>query len=327
MIRKIILVFIIGFLSFWLITAYIIKSNVKYIIDRFNSDSFKILYDDASVSGFPFGWKIKIDHPRFTRTTLLSSVNYEFDYIDFVFSISLKKIKMYLGKQIIVRSIYEDNVREYKILSNDEMIASLYTDKNIYFIDDLDHEDLIEHFLFDAQAIAAFDDEKQIFSLGNLGIEIKKGLDEQYNKFGISVICDFENDDDLAFTKASLESKLNYLSPKLDLENKEFDRKIDFKRFFIKLDDSYVDLIGSIMLYKKNLPHGSFDIEFKNYRDVVDILVPDDFVLPQEYIKESITKAIFDGNKNRVDSDIVNLKMEFSDTGIVLDNIKFLEAK
>ena len=66
MIRKIAIVFVALFVVSWIALAHFAKSKVTLFISNLQTDNAKISYSDASISGFPFAWKVRLASPKIT---------------------------------------------------------------------------------------------------------------------------------------------------------------------------------------------------------------------------------------------------------------------
>ena len=63
-----------------------------------------------------------------------------------------------------------------------------------------------------------------------------------------------------------------------------------------------------------------------DYENLVNILVPDDFIFSKSYMKRFIAKASAIDFSNAI-TNKANFDIEFSDKGIVLGNVNLLEQK
>ena len=68
------------------------------------------------------------------------------------------------------------------------------------------------------------------------------------------------------------------------------------------------------------------NLSIKIFENLVNILVPDDFIFSKSYVKRFIAKAAAIEFSNAI-TNKVNFDIEFSDKGIVLGNANLLEQK
>ena len=79
-------------------------------------------------------------------------------------------------------------------------------------------------------------------------------------------------------------------------------------------------------LARNDAPKGKISVKLVEYENLVNILVPDDFIFSKSYVKRFIAKAAAIEFSNAI-TNKVNFDIEFSDKGIVLGNANLLEQK
>ena len=68
------------------------------------------------------------------------------------------------------------------------------------------------------------------------------------------------------------------------------------------------------------------NISMTQYQDVVDLLVPEDFMISKSYIKKVIAKATMASlNKVASNDDALKFEVSFSDKGVSIGNLNLLE--
>jgi hypothetical protein len=75
-IRKVILLIVLGFSIFWFAIGYGLKHFVASKLQEVNSDNFKISYTNLNLSGFPKFWKINVNDIKIT--TINNIYSHEF---------------------------------------------------------------------------------------------------------------------------------------------------------------------------------------------------------------------------------------------------------
>ena len=81
---------------------------------------------------------------------------------------------------------------------------------------------------------------------------------------------------------------------------------------YLQLITNKVD--GVLKLAKTSLPKGKMNITMNQYQDVVDLLVPEDFMISKSYIKKIIAKATMASlNKVASNDDALEFEVNFSD--------------
>ena len=70
------------------------------------------------------------------------------------------------------------------------------------------------------------------------------------------------------------------------------------------------------------------DVSMLRYQDIIDIFIPENFMISGSYIKKIIAKAVLpEINKVATNADKIDFKIRFSDDGVYLGQINLLELK
>jgi hypothetical protein len=133
----------------------------------------------------------------------------------------------------------------------------------------------------------------------------------------------------LTIAKAHLFLDLNYIMRDEQFSsvgNFDYDHKLDINKGLLKFDNASIGIDGVVKLAKTSLPKGKMNIAMNQYQDVVDLLVPEDFIISKSYIKKIIAKATMASlNKVASNGDAVEFDVNFSDKGVTIGKLNLLE--
>ena len=107
-------------------------------------------------------------------------------------------------------------------------------------------------------------------------------------------------------------------------KNNNFDYKIQLLNAKVNLNNSSLDLKGSVALSSNNSPQGKISIELVDYANFIDFLLPDDFIFSKSDAKDFIAKAAAVELNNEVTNKI-NFDLEFSNKTISLGRLNLSE--
>lgn len=329
MIRKVILFFIIVLVTLWFFGAHLVKNRLLDAVHEFESDNIKISHQGAKISGFPFFWQVDFISPKISlidqksiREVSLSKLRVKTDYL-------IQNIKFDFGKEVQYSdmNISEDKI-EYDFVSNKGMKidlsfeAPLYLQefdsawKNITSLTKCDFGTVaVNHGgskLFEFSDIQALAESKQINAVSHLNVK----LTGNYNA----------EDEYAKVKKAHLLVDLSYLvnNPLLSVEDHpvDFERKLEFAKFQVKLDDASLGVQGDLSLSRSSLPRGDFAVSLVKYQDVISKIVPEDFIISQSYIKQAVGKAAVAELGPNVQN--ITFKIFFSNKGVSIGQVSAL---
>ena len=135
MIRKIALAFIILFVVSWMALAHFARFKVISFINNSQTDNVKISYTDSSISGFPFGLKVRFVSPKITIIDQDTSREIYSDYMDCTFDYKFGKAELSFGKNLYYNSASEEPSTAYKINSEQNIIGFVDFVDVLYKID------------------------------------------------------------------------------------------------------------------------------------------------------------------------------------------------
>ena len=124
---------------------------------------------------------------------------------------------------------------------------------------------------------------------------------------------------------------LSYLTKKSvfnEEEKPDFERKLEISNASLKFNNAALDVSGVLKLTRSSLPRGAIDVSMVQYQDVIDTLIPEDFMMSNSYIKNIISKAtLFDLNNTELNTNNVDFKIHFSNQGISVGKPNLFELK
>ncbi|WP_316354603.1 hypothetical protein [Candidatus Trichorickettsia mobilis] len=335
MIRKLLLFIILTFVTFWFAGAYLIKYRVTSIIKQLDTDNIKITYDKLAISGFPKMWKIEIIAPQIRLIDHTSVHDLHIPKLLCLLDFSFKKMKLLLEPVFHYQQLVKDQIKEYKIHAADtNIIISLKLDQPLYQLSDQAQlATIIKSFELNNTSLTVSNNHQDIFDINDLGIFV-----------AASLLADSE--DILLRMKAVYKSKnetLNLNSAVIDFDAlfkfvKNTDNTTLYNKGFtinnlhIGLEKAKVNLHGTMNLSKGTLPQGRFFVNLNNYNEVVDKLVPDNFIISRPIFKKLITRAVsIDSNLNNSSNIVIpndaQFDIVFSEKGINIGSINLLDLK
>jgi len=329
-IRKIILFIIVALVVTWLAGAHIIKNRLIMIAEDASSDNIKFSYQDTKISGFPFSWQVTFISPKLTitdqkslREIFIPSLNTKFDY-------SMQGVVFNSGQIIYCNDIQGPLVQEYQFISDQDISVNAYFTESLYFMDSaLQWKDFISAIKFDLSSIKMDLAGREIFTMSDIQVRSRQEQNDFISSMQLKLVGNYSASASyLNVSKAHLLVDLSYLinNHLLESEGKiDFDRKLKLSKIKLYLDNASLDLSGVLNLTRSSLPHGELDVSLVQYHDVINAVVPDDFMFSADYIKKIIAKATLSDANN--DSNNVEFKVRFSDKGISVGTLNLLELK
>ena len=326
MIRKILLFCIIVITALWFAGAHIIKGKIADYTIRYNSDNVKFQFQDIKVSGFPFDYQIKLIAPKISLVNQTGLKEICIDEIILNLGFILNSSKINLGRKIIYNDTISGNPQSYLISS----LQDINCDINFYnslFLGDNDLRDQIKVLQSTIPQVIISTDEREIFNLANIKL-LSTNDKQEDNILKVKLSGDYSSPISyMKVNKAFLLVDLDYQQvPSGKLEKIDYEKKLDLSCFQLKFNNAAIDIKGNLKLSRTSLPNGKLDIAIHQYHDVVDTLIPDNFVLPKSFLKKVISKAsASELNKNDIGN--ANFKIVFSDKGISIGKLSLSDLQ
>jgi hypothetical protein len=178
--------------------------------------------------------------------------------------------------------------------------------------------------------LKAFLGRSDIFQLKNSELNLTKKNIESSQEYRVKLAADYDSAvNHFKINNAHLMLDISYFM-RNDIfdENAaaDFDHKLDIHRGLFKFDNASIEMNGDLKLARSRLPSGAMNISLLQYQDVVDMLVPEDFIISKSYIKKVIAKAAMPIlNKVASNSDSIKFDISFTDRGISIGKLNLLE--
>ncbi len=332
MIRKIALAFIILFVVSWMALVHFARFKVISFINNSQTDNVKISYTDSSISGFPFGWKVRFVSPKITIIDQDTSREIYSDYMDCTFDYKFGKAELNFGKNLYYSSASEEPSTAYKINSEQNIIGFVDFVDVLYKIDLSNSlRKLVKSIEVANPYLTIFNiNGEELFNLSEFAFKLSSNLLKDTENFSLNLAGNYKSSfSGSNVINASLILDANYIINVANntlTEGNNFDHKMEIKHIKISLDNASCDLTGSVALSRNTRPEGKISVELVDYENLVNILVPDDFIFSKSYVKRFIAKAAAIEFSNII-TNKVNFDIEFSDKGFVLGNVNLLEQK
>lgn len=332
MIRKILLVILVLFSLTWLSIAHFLKSKVSALIDNIDSDNISISYRDISMSGFPWKWKIDLLEPKITLINQNKIQEFVPEKVTIGFGLYSASID--LGNKVQYLEYEGANTASYFFTAEDDILQiDLEYNKFLLLLKKSDSQ--MQHIIkltseWPQVSCIQENDNKLLFKLSSVNIRFEKAQHEMGESYQIKLLGDFDAiSPALKMQKAHLMLASSYIianhlaSPAKELD---FDHKLDLSNFQFKIDDASIDIKGSLKLSRSSSPFGKFDVTMAHYHNLIDQVVPENFVFSPNLIKKVINKGnTIDLSKNDIGS--ANFKVIFSAQGINIGKFNLLQLQ
>lgn len=317
----------------WLAGAYYIKNKLLSVLNSLKDSNISFSYEDSSIGGFPFNWKISIKEPKLTLISQSYALELGAKKVKFYFDYDLSSVRVIFPKKLDYYLNKADNSYNYSLLSNDIIVTKIHFVDSLYkiFGNTKWNRHYIKSIDLKIPSLKALSEDKELFYVNNSGIKLLQDQVKGVAKYSIRVASDYRSDlTDFRVNKAHLLLDLDYFiknSNDFAQEISEvFDQKLSINKLLLRFDNSSLDLLGTLRLSRSNFPDGNIKVSMAQYRDMIDFLFPEDFIISKTHINKLITKSMMTSlNKVASNNDNVKFEINFSDKGILIGNLNLLE--
>jgi hypothetical protein len=258
---------------------------------------------------------------------------YEFVAKDakFYFNYDLSAVRIKLPKNLEYKNSSAENFDSYSLVSEKDIDANIIFTEPLYSID-TDHLEKrhVKSFDIAISSLKTLINNRDIFHIANSQLQFTQNDIKEIGEYGLQIKGDYASDvSHLTIDKAHLFLDTTY-TMRDDHFNSEsdfdYDHKLNVHKGIFKFDNASLGIDGVLKLAKTSLPKGSMNISMSQYQDVVDLLVPEDFMISKSYIKKIIAKATMSSlNKVASNDDDLKFEINFSDKGVSIGKLNLLE--
>lgn len=333
MIRKAFILVVVASLIFWLAGAYLMKRKVGSFIDNIQTDNIQILHSGLNISGFPYSWKVNLSSPKILLIDNHSSIEIGSQDIEIDFSFGLKETQIDLGRNFIFTNLVDQKSAKYSVRASTNLILYANTNRRIYEIDD--HKDVfynvIDHVYIEDPLISILEQEEdtqeaEVFTVKDFAIAMQKQYDGNQDNIFFTLKGRYKSDARFFdFKSSSIDARIKYYFDDTDNSQRDYDRMIDVQKLYVDFDDAFLDSKGAIKLARADVPSGEFTLSMKHYDRIINILIPQDFILSQNYIKKIISKTVMNSGVSRNDEDPIKFEFKFSNEGVSIGNFNLVQ--
>lgn len=333
MIRKSLFCIITLAIIVWLAGAYYIKNKLLVSLNSSVDSNINFSYKDSSIGGFPFNWKVSIKEPKLTLISQSYAVELFAEKAEFYFDYDLSSSRIILPKKLDYNLNKADNFYNYSLLSDEIIVAKISFVDSLYKI--LGNTKWSGHHIqsidLKIPTIKAVHEDKELFYVNNSGIKLLQDQLSGIAQYSIRVASDYDSNlGHFKINKAHLLCDLDYfVKNSNDFAQKTseiFDHKLSINKFLFRFDNSSLDILGSLKLSRSSFPDGNIKVSMAQYRNVVDFLFPEGFMISRSHIKKIIAKSVIPSlNKVASSNDDAKLEINFSDKRILVGNLNLLE--
>lgn len=330
MIRKILLLCILVTVALWVVGAHIIKGKIVDKASQYNSDNIKLQFQDAKIFGFPFDWKIKLVSPKITIVNQSGLKEISAEEIVLSFGYSFTSAQINLGRKIVYNEAPHNGILQtHTITAPLEINWDISFNNSLFFVDDNSNwKDQLKSFNCVVPQLSGFLGDKEVFNLAAVKLSSIQEKKNDNNILRIKASGDYSSVVKyMEINKAHLLIDLSYHEASENQSEKiDFEHKFDLSNFQLKFDNAALDVKGVVRLSRSSLPNGKLDISIHQYHDVVDTLIPEDFIFSKSFFKKVISKATAN-ELNKDDIGNANFKIIFSDKGVTVGKLSLMELQ
>ena len=331
MIRKTLFFSIILVAVIWLAGAHYVKSKLLESLESIESDNIKISYADANIGGSPFAWKIIFKEPKVTLVNQSSIHELSAEEAKFYFNYDLSAVRIKFPKKLEYKNSSAEKAYNYSLVSEKHINTNVTFTEPLCFINAyLLEKTHIKSFDVAIPSLKTIFDNRDIFHIANSRLQFTQNDIKEAGEYRLKIKGDYASDvSHLTIDKAYLSLDLNYTMRDANFSSLgafDYDHKLDIHKGIFKFDNASIGVDGVLKLAKTSLPKGKMNISMTQYQDVVDLLVPEDFMISKSYIKKVIAKATMASlNKVASNDDALKFEVSFSDKGVSIGNLNLLE--
>ena len=331
MIRRILFFAALIFTVAWFAVAHLIKSRAILIGQTLGSDNTKISYDEVRVVGFPGLWTIHVTNPTIKFIDHLNSKEISTKSANIIFDLSQKKATLNCGKEFIAQKNSTNNTIEYSARASKDIEATIKLSKPLYKVTSTDAlSSIIKSVSLNHQQLEVAEGDKIIFSISDMNVALAKSFINEHENIAVKFRAFYDSPTQyLNFSTANLEFDTTLSQSLLPAakDGERFEKDFNINQFHLVFDDAKINLKGMIHFLPGRLPEGKFEVVVDNYHNVIDKLVPSNFLISKALLKKIIAKASNTNLDDDSDLILVNadpdarFDLEFSDEGIKIGKI------
>jgi hypothetical protein len=304
------------------------KGKVVSMIDIIHSDNLKLSYTDVKVSGFPFVWKVQIVNPKISVIDQLKISEILSDHLYIVFNYRLTEATIDFDKSILFHDSRDEESKNYELLSSkDKFLLKVKFEKPIYLLDNNKLGSFLSLIKISDLDFVFMEDTKQCFSISDGKLSFDKTINKELENFNLKISGEYKSDFDfLKFQNSKMLLDLDYVVNTVEISDEtdvKFERLLKVKKSDFTFDDSFLGIEGTIAFTKTKLPEGEIFVTITNYLELIDSIVPDEFIVSNVYLKRVVERVKNSGFNDEDEN--AKFKIRFGDDGITIGDINLLE--
>lgn len=332
MIRKIVLALLVLFILSWVGIAHLAKSNLIAHINDLQTENLKISFKEATVAGFPFKWEVELAEPKVTIIDQHASHELAFQLIKVGFNYNFTILKLDLGNKASYTS-ENFNPNYFNLASPENLSITISLVDNLFKI--TPHatiNEVLKEISFVNSRIAVTNDTgDELLVITTPHINVQNGNEEQLKRTDFKIGGEFKlnkhyGDSHLEKGDIAIVGKYLINDSQASIQNLGFERKIELTDGSIRVNEAKCSVSGFASLSRNTEPQGKFSFEITRYEDLVDLLIPEDFIFSRPYIKKLIARAAALKFSNNLDEKIA-FDFHFNDKDITFGRINIKDFK
>lgn len=330
MIRKILIFLIFIFIVFWVGGAHLMKSKVSSLIKGTGSDNIKISYSDIKVSGFPLVWKVQLLEPKITLTDEHKTNEVLLKHLSIIFNYKLTEAKINFDKSMSFHDSRDADEESYDLSSlGEELIVDFKFEKPIFLLGNSDLSSSLKAIKINNLSFTVNQDQDQVFAVSNASLVFDKTINGKIENININVAGEYRSEKSLfKFQNASISLDMDYVT---NLEviseqdsNATFERSLNIKKWESTFGNATLGIKGSVGFSKNKLPEGEIAIAMTRYPELIDAVVPDEFIVSEMYLKRLVLKIVSLEPREGLDGD-AKFKIKLGVDGATVGNVNLLQ--
>lgn len=305
------------------------KSKVVSLIKDFESDNIKISYSDIKVSGFPFVWEVKILDPKISLTDQLKTSEFLSKYLSVIFNYKLTEMRINFDKSVSFHDSRDTDTQVYVLSSIGESpLVGLKFEKLIFLLNNSELSNSLKSIKINNLGFVVNREQEQVFAVSDVGLVFDKTVGEKLENINIKIAGEYKSETSFfKFQNANLSLDIDYIT---NLEiigeqeaNVSFERLVNITEGDFAFDKATLGLKGSIQLSRNKLPEGELAVSITGYPELMDAIIPEDFIVSGQYMKRLISRAVSVEPREEPEGD-AKFKIKFGSEGASIGNINLM---
>jgi hypothetical protein len=274
------------------------KSKLSSLVKATESDNIKITYSDIKVSGFPFVWKVQLLDPKISLTDEIKTNEFLSKHLSIIFNYKLTEAQVNFDKSISFRDSRDTNTQSYDLVSlGEELLVDLKFEKPIFLLNNSELSGSLKSIKINNSGFSVNLGQAQMFSVSNASLVFDKTVSEKLENINIKASSEYKSENSpFKFQNANISADIDYVTNLEPIGKQEanvsFERSLNITKWESTFDNSSLGFKGNVGFSRNKLPEGEIAIWVTGYPELIDIIVPDEFIVSGMYLKKLIARIV-----------------------------------